>query len=142
MTARIQKFEFSHLEQMEIQKNQEHVNNWLNPLDYVGLNGWTLFVDDKPIFCAGLFKMYGKRYVAWSLIAWNCGCYFRRIMRVINRYLRMFYQGCRIECTCDVNFKQAHRFAEMLGFKLEAPLMRQYEVDGRDSCLYAMIVGG
>jgi len=32
--------------------------------------------------------------------------------------------------------------AKLIGFKCEAELMKSYEIDGRDSKLYAMIVGG
>lgn len=137
---KIEPFSPDHATELEIQPAQKHVDNHLTLVDWNNLRGYTVFVGDKPIFCGGMFKMYGHRFVAWSLIAWNAGKYLRAIMRRINRYFRIFYRGCRIECTVDISFKAAHRFAKLLGFQLEAERMQQYEVDRRDMSLYAMII--
>ena len=60
------------------------------------------------------------------------------IVRRIKNYLYLL-TNCRIECTCDVNFPQAHRLVKILGFELEAAEMKMYEIDGRSSALYSLI---
>ena len=42
--------------------------------------------------------------------------------------------------TVDVDFPEAHRWAKMLGFKMEAERMEAYAPDGRACSLYARIL--
>jgi hypothetical protein len=42
-----------------------------------------------------------------------------------------------VELTVLKHFAAGHRWAKMLGFEIEAPLMRGYNPDGTDSVGYA-----
>ncbi len=135
------KFKPDHLTKIQLQKNQEHFYNWLNPESYTHLSGFTVIVDNRIVFIGGINKVHQSRYIAWSLLSYDCGKYLPAILKKVKRYFIENCIGYRIECTCDCNFSQAHRMAELLGFSCEAERMRSYEIDGRDAKLYAMIVG-
>lgn len=134
---KLTKFKPQDLFTMKIQSRQAHLYNYLDMSVYNDLIGVTISDGDEILFCGGVHNLYAKRYVAWSVFAQTCKKNMVLIVREIKKYLAN-YHG-RIECTCDVNFPEAHRLALILGFDCEAPRMREYEVDGRDMSLYAMI---
>lgn len=136
------KFKPDHLTKIQLQQNQSHFYHWLNPENYTHLSGFTIIVDNRIVFIGGISQIHQRRYIAWSLLSYDCGKYLTAIIRKIKQYINNNYVGFRVECTCDYNFSQAHRMAKLIGFKCEAELMKSYEIDGRDSKLYAMIVGG
>lgn len=136
---KIIKFDTSHLNLIELQPNQIHVYEYLKPEDYKTLTGWTILDNEnRVVMCTGLVKIFAHRFVGWSLIAHHAGKHLRKIIKLIRRYFRMKYKGCRIECTCDVRFDNAHQLVKLLGFTCEAPLLRMHEIDKRNVSLYAI----
>lgn len=133
----IREFTQSDLSTIKIQTKQSHVYDYLSE-DYSSLSGVTLLDGDTILFCGGLQHLYSKRYVAWSVWSEHSGAFMFQIVRRIKNYFDLL-TNCRIECTCDVSFPQAHRLVKMLGFELEAPCMKMYEIDGRSSSLYSLI---
>lgn len=141
----LEPFQAYHALEIELQPNQKDRYAFFTEDDYnkiySNLSGCTARIDGKIIFIGGLIRIFPHRYTAWSLISWDAGKHLRKIIRRVKRYFNMYYRGCRIECTCDVRFIAAHRFAKMLGFKCEAPYLEMYEGDKRTSSLYGLIVG-
>ncbi len=95
-------------------------------------------VDDDPIMCGGISNYWANRGEAWTLLDQNCKKNFLVLHKKVKSFLDNF--PCRrIEAAVDVNFEPGHRWARLLGFKLEAPLLRAYTPDGRDHALYALV---
>jgi len=60
----------------------------------------------------------------------------------VHRLVHYVLDNCplrRVEAYVDFEFEPGHRWARMLGFKLEAPRMKCHRPDGGDSALYARI---
>lgn len=133
----VNRFNPNDLQQLKIQSNQTHFYDYLN-MDYSGLTGYTISKDGVILCCAGLQRIYPHRYAAWSVWSELANKYMLTIVRLIKQNLSTMV-NCRIECNCDYEFSNAHQLVKMLGFKCEAPLLRRYEIDGRDSSLYSLI---
>jgi ABC-type branched-subunit amino acid transport system substrate-binding protein len=68
----------------------------------------------------------------------NAGPHMVRITKAVRRFL----QACpyrRVEMTVDLDFEAGHRWANMLGFRLEAGRMLAYRPDGGTCSLYARV---
>lgn len=133
----VRKFIPDDIKSINIQSNQRHITSYLSGVDFSHLQGYTALEGDTVLFCGGLQLIYGNRYIAWSVFSEHSGRNMLGIIRGIKKVINQ-YTG-RIECTCDVNFSAAHRLVKLLGFTCEAPLMKQYELDGRDSSLYSLV---
>lgn len=133
-----------HLECLELQEAQKNFNQLiLDPDHYVEMvteNGHAYAViDDEKTYCvAGLIELWPERQLLWSLMSKDAGPHLFFITRAAKNLLTLFGSK-RVEATIDVNFKEGHRFIKLLGFQMEAELMRAYEPDGTDCSLYARI---
>lgn len=99
---------------------------------------FTGLIDDRVIFCAGVSEYWPGRGEGWALLTEES----RHHMLVITRMIKRFLEICptrRIEASVEVNFKEGHRWAKMLGFELEASRLRAYLPDGQDCSLYARV---
>ena len=45
----------------------------------------------------------------------------------------------RLEASVNTGFTAAHRWVKALGFKMEAPRMEAFQIDGSDCALYARV---
>lgn len=134
-------FKAAHLAAIELQATQAHLSNWVTQAQGVALeeqNSYTALYDGVPIGAAGIIHQWTGRSLAWAFIS-NTG---PQMFLPFHRAVKHFLDGCyvqRIEMTVDCDFPAAHRWARMLGFKMEAERMRHYSPDGRDCSLYARI---
>ena len=86
---------------------------------------------------AGVWVIENHRANAWAIIDGEIGPDYIHFHKAVNRFLDSAeYQ--RIEMAVEVNFKEAKRWAEMLGFKQEG-LMHKYFANGNDAFLYARV---
>jgi RimJ/RimL family protein N-acetyltransferase len=96
------------------------------------------FVGDEIVGCAGILPCWENRALAWSWIGAAAGRHMVAITRAVRQFLdAQPYR--RVEITVDVEFDAGHRWAEMLGFRLEAVRMKAFRPDGGDSSLYARV---
>lgn len=134
-------FEVSHLRLMKVQPAQQAVLQHVTD-DFLSLlentNAFTAVVDGEVIACAGVIEYYKGRGEAWSYLSADLGSNMVAVYRAIKSYLDTV-DVRRIEITVDTDFAEGHRFAKLLGFELEAPRMKAYDMDGRDKALYARI---
>ncbi len=134
-------FETSHLRLMNVQPSQQAVLQHVTD-DFLSLlqntNAFTAIVDGEIVACAGVIEYYKGRGEAWSYLSSDLGSNMVLVFRAIKNYLDTV-DVRRIEMTVDVDFAEGHRFAKLLGFELEAPRMKAYDLDGRDKALYARI---
>lgn len=135
---RIVPFKAEHVDEIEFQGAQLQ----LSVDEVVFLESevaYTALVDGKAVASAGLIHQWEDRELAWAFVS-NLGA---ANFRTLHRYIKKGLDDRpvkRIEMTVDCDFPQAHRWAKMLGFKLEAERMVAYAPGGRDMALYARVL--
>ena len=134
-------FEASHLRLMTVQPSQQEVlqqvsDDCLAVLE--NTNAYTVVLDGIIVCCAGVVEYYKGRGEAWSYLGADLGSNMVPVYRAIKKYIDTI-DVRRVEMTVDVDFEPGHRFAKLLGFELEAPRMKAYDINGRDKALYARI---
>lgn len=139
---RIIKFTPEHIKLIQLQEHQAKWQQEINAAQFndVVTNSYTVLDnDDEIIFIGGVYTIWDNRLAAWSLISKYAGKNFKFIINQTIRFLNEF-PGCRIECYVDPDFNQGHRFAQLLGFECEAPLMQKFHQNGTNASLYAKII--
>lgn len=99
------------------------------------LSAWANF---RCIGAAGLVGMWPGTALAWAIVSKDAGPYLKPITKKVRSVIQAS-PFKRIEMRTDVNFKQGNQWARLLGFTLEAPLMRKSGSLGEDQCLYSMV---
>lgn len=100
-------------------------------------SSFTGLVDGKVIGCAGVVKYWAGRGEAWAAFDPTLS---RRLFCEIRAMAYRFFEVApfhRIEAVVVKDFEPGCRFAESLGFKIEAPLLKGYFPGGIDAVLYA-----
>ena len=95
--------------------------------------------DGKPIAAAGLIPVWNGRGAVWAFLSETGPQAFLTIHRAIVKFLKESDLN-RIEMVVECGHDTGHRWAMMLGFKMEAVRMRNYAPDGRDFSLYAKVM--
>jgi len=98
------------------------------------LDSWTGMRDDEPVFCAGTVQHWPGRSTVWAYIHKDAAPHMLWISRIVLNHLAKV--PGRIECTVRCDFEKGHRWAEMLGFSVETPLLRAYGPEGEDHTGY------
>jgi hypothetical protein len=136
----IVKFKAEHWDQMEGQETTAHLTPLIPREQMSALTGspysYTLFSGDRIVAVAGVLEYWPGRGEAWAELAQVC----RKDFLAIHNAAKRFLDVCpfvRVEATVDVDFVAAHRWAKLLGFEMEAPVMKKYGVDGHNYSLYA-----
>lgn len=141
MTTIFVPFDPSHIERIKVQEEQVWELTALTQEHLESLTqneSWSAFNGERCLGCAGILDLPGwpHRSVAWALVGASLGRSMVPVVRFAREFLQ-YYPVPRVETYVDCEFEEGHRFAEMLGFKLEAPRMVKYGHDGRDMALYA-----
>jgi hypothetical protein len=97
-------------------------------------NSWTGVLDGDPLVCAGTMQQWPGRHIAWAYLGRDTAPHMLWITREVARRLEEV-RG-RIELTVRCDFGAGHRWAEMLGFKLETPCMKGFGPSGEDHTGY------
>lgn len=101
-------------------------------------HSYTIFVNGVAVACVGVAEYWRHRGEAFAFISSDSGKHFVSIVRTMKRLIDEV--DCdRIEATVIRSFKQGHRLVRLLGFELEADLMRKYGLTGLDYSLYARV---
>lgn len=137
---RLEEFKAEHVMQLDLQPSQrwmvEHLKlEGLRPLEG---HGYTAVDDGRPIACAGITPYWEGRYLGWSFL----GRMTNRQMVHVTRYVKAFLGMAkfrRLEISVDCDYPAAHAWARHLGFELETPRARKFDVDGRDCSIYVMV---
>ena len=101
---------------------------------------YSLIDGNKILCCAGIIDIWDGRAMAWALVGKDAGKCFFEIHKNVSAALRL-HPAKRVEMAVHVDFKQAHRWAKMLGMTCETPdtVMKSYLPDSSDCKLYARI---
>lgn len=97
-------------------------------------NSWTAVVDGSIVACAGTIVMWPGRHSAWAFMTAATAKHMRFITSAVLKNIEGL-KG-RIEMTVQADFPAGHRWAKILGFRVEAPLLRAYGPDGADHVGY------
>lgn len=135
-------FEAEHYGQMGVQPAQGRIKHLASVDDLRSLEGAyavTLMEDGMPALCAGALVYWANRALVWSVISDRVN---KDNMLSVHMLAAQFIEGLpfrRLEASVDVGFEQGHRWMKMLGFEVEAPLQRAFQVDGADCVGYVRI---
>ena len=135
-------FRARHVEAMNIQDQQEWVTAEYGVEDFKALerkHAYTLFRDGVPIVCCGAFELSKVRGSCWAILSTSITPHIFREVHNLGKTFLASLPFKRLEAVVDVDFAAGHRWVKTLGFELEAPRMKAYEVDGRDCSLYAKV---
>ena len=121
-------FKAPHLAAIRLQAAQMYLSEWVTMEQGEAL-------EQSP----SVIPIWTGRAMAWSFISDTGPQHFLKCHRAVKHFL----DGCfvqRIEMTVDCDHKEAHRWAKMLGFKMEAERMKAYAPDGHDCALYSRVL--
>lgn len=98
---------------------------------------WTGEADGVAVACGGLVEQWPGRYTAWVFMNQDA----RRHMLAITRAVRSVMGAVkgRIEMTVRCDFAAGHRWAKMLGFEVETPVLKAFGPEGEDHVGYVRI---
>lgn len=99
-------------------------------------NCWTVVVDGEPVACGGTLMEWPGRHIAWSYMSERTGPHMSFITKAVRKGLEQV-KG-RIEMTVRHDFAQGHRWARILGFRIENPpgILERYGPEGEDHVAY------
>jgi hypothetical protein len=135
------RYEAWHLRELVAQPAQTALKGTVSPEQAAAVEGplsFTALADGRPVCCAGIVEYWPGRGEAWAFLAADC----RKELRAITNAMRRFLEVCpvrRVEAAVDVDFEPGHRWCRLLGFKLEASLLKAYLPEGGDVSLYAKV---
>lgn len=98
----------------------------------------TIVVNGKIIACAGVIPYNSWRGAVWAIIDRNANRNFIPLVRTLRRLLDEAPET-RIESTVVASFEKGHKLNRILGFTLEAPLMKKYGELGTTYSLYSRV---
>lgn len=143
--TKVEKFKAAHLKEIQEQDAMAYLGEFITAEMAAALercrHSYTIRVAGRAVACVGLVEFWAERAEAWAIIDRNCKREFLRIHRTVEELLKMC-AGRRIEAVVDIGFDAGHRWMELLGFKIEAPLMRAYRPNGGHCSLYARVKNG
>lgn len=97
-------------------------------------------MNGKIVFSGGVSVYWEGRGEAWAFFDSTCRRNFVPVFRTVKAWI----DSCpikRIEAAVDVSDLTAHRWVQLLGFKMEAPFMKSFRPDGGDCSLYSKVKG-
>lgn len=98
---------------------------------------WGVLLDGEPIACGGIAEAWRDRGIAWSMLTPQAFDHFRPLHRLVLAVLADA-PWARIEIDVSAKHEAGKRWAERLGFELEA-VRRKFTPDGQDMILYARV---
>ena len=100
-------------------------------------NSWTAVVDGNQVACGGYLQQWPGRNIAWAFLNPKSAPYMLTITRTAKTLMQSL-KG-RIEMTTRADFEAGHRWAELLGFRIECPILEGYGPEGEAHTAYVRI---
>lgn len=138
MTPTVIPFHPRHLFELRPQRGQEDVAESLSVEHATALGkhpSATVVCDREILMCGGVVPVWQGRSLAWSYLSRDCGEHMVFLHRETKRFIEK-HATRRVEMAVEFQFEQGHRWAKLLGFEQEVPLMRAYFPNGNDASLY------
>ena len=100
-------------------------------------NSWTVVVDGTPVGCGGTMQQWPGRHIAWAYLNEQTGPHMLFITQAALKGLEGI-EG-RVELTVRHDFEKGHRWARLLGFSVETPVLKQFGPLAEDHVGYVRI---
>lgn len=94
----------------------------------------TMIVDGEIVCCVGSVTPWPGRHCVWAYMSPKSAAHLLWITRESLK-LAATLEG-RLELTVRADFAAGHRWAKLLGFEVEAPMLRDYGPAGEDHVGY------
>jgi len=137
----LEKFQAKHFEDLKEEPSVAPLTSYLSTPHLEALEqapfAYSILKDKRAIACGGVAEYWPGRGEAWMLLS-PMGPDFLAVTRIVSRFLSVCPVN-RIEAAVEVDFEPGHRWAKLLGFQLDAPLLRSYLVNGKDCSLYSRV---
>lgn len=139
--VKIVPFEAWHADEMRVKLSPEELPMAMfvgvaSQIERAG-GAYSLVVDNEIIACAGTLLMWPGRHQAWAVFTSAARPHMRRVTRFAKMVLSEL-KG-RVEITVVADYEKGHKWARMLGFEVETPLLRCYGPLGEDHVGYVRI---
>ena len=95
---------------------------------------WTGVIDGRPLACGGFMEQWPGRTLAWMYLNRDSAPHMVSITRAVKAQLAKV-KG-RIEFAVRADFPAGNRWAMLLGFEVETPIMKAYGPEGEDCIGY------
>ncbi len=105
--------------------------------------GYSYFIDGHIAGCAGLELLWPGVGDLWLMLGSNAKEKPITTVRNVRKYLHVFIEEnglWRVQTTGRVDFPEANRLIEMLGFKRHTDVLEKYGPDKSDYYLYSMVI--
>lgn len=100
----------------------------------------TIMVNGIPAVCGGVLQYWEGRGQVWAVFNEEFKNNFVPVFRGLKVFIKVHLEKYRrLETSIPLEFPKGKRRAEMLGFKLECELARQYLPNGGDASLYSIV---
>lgn len=100
-------------------------------------NNWTLVVGNMPLLCGGTMAQWPHRHTSWAFLNKHSGPHMAAVVRRARWIIRQ--PGCRVDMTVRKDFAAGHKFARVLGYRVETPLLPKYGPEGEDHVGYVFL---
>lgn len=137
MTRQIVPFKRWHMDWLEARSPTGIATNEATCAQLETQYSWTAVLDGEVIACGGTVEQWPGRHLAWTHLGPHTAKHMLWLTRAVRSKLKAV-QG-RVEMAVRCGFEPGHRWAEMLGFSLETPIMSAYGPDGADHSGYVRI---
>lgn len=140
---RIVRFLPRHLLELRLQPAQGSLSTTIQKPEYgtaLALAGpcFTILLDGRPVACAGANEFHPGRAEIWALLSRES----RPLMRQMTRAAIGWFEQCsyrRLEINVATDFDAGHRWARMLGFKVEGPEKAAFAPNGDGAIPYVRL---
>lgn len=143
--AEIVRFKCEHMKDLLDEETQSYFGREMKPEDFKHLESapfaFSVIHNGKILATMGIFVYWQGRGEAWAFAAKGMTENFVAVHKAAKNLLDSLPVK-RIEGAVRCNFRQGHRWARMLGFKLEASCLHSYFPDGSDCTMYAYVKDG
>lgn len=152
---KIVEFEPSHLEKLEIRKEQHEGTSLI--VESCGLMAYgeqlkanaveecayTLLEGDIPIVCSGIYRALPHIGEAWSFFSEDFLKLSPRLKYYTYMTIRKSIYSCesvnRVQATCSPDFTIARDWLTKLGLEEEG-ILKGYSVDGKDCVMFGVVI--
>lgn len=137
MDRRIVPFRHWHYEWLTVKEAAEGLKFRLDSRLLVQIEqqySWSWIVDGQPVACAGLVEQWRGRYTGWAYVARGTLRHMPWITPTAEALIAA--KPGRVEFTVRVDFPAGQRWARLLGFHVETPLLKKYGPEGEDHIGY------
>lgn len=114
----------AHLDGLDLIEEMSLMKPYLENREYADFvdndRSFTVLVEGSPIACGGIVKVDANKWTAWALMGKETSSYMIGITRAVKSFFSENNKP-RIEIHVQDKFKEAHKWAELLGFKCETP---------------------